>query len=58
MPSKHENVKFLLFKSTTSNLLCVCEQCESRLRKGRTEILGACQSSRLHFYASQAHATF
>ena len=40
-------------------MLCVCEQCETRLRKGRTrEICGACQFSRLRFYAPQAHVTF
>ena len=58
-PSKHENAKSLLLNSTTFNLLCVCEQRESRLRKGSMrEIRGACQFSRLHFYAPQAHATF
>ena len=57
--SKHENIKSLLLNSTTSNLLCVCEQHESRLRKRRMrEICGTCQFSHLHFYAPQAHVTF
>ena len=57
--SKHQNVKSLLPNSTTSHLLCVCEQRESRLRKGRSrKIRGPCQFSQLCFYAPQAHATF
>ena len=57
--SKRENVKPLLLNSTTSNLLCVCEQRESRLVARRTrEIRGAWQFSWLRFYALQAHATF
>ena len=58
IPSKHENVKSLRLNSTTSNLFCISEQRESRLRKRRTrEIHGACQVSWLRFSAPQARAT-
>ena len=59
IPSKHENIKSLLLSSTTSIMLGVCEQHESRLRKGNTrKIRGAFQFSWLRCYARQAHATF
>ena len=59
IPSKQENMKSLLINSTTCNLLCICEQRESRLRKGKTrKICGAFQFSWLHFFTPQAHTTF